>query len=240
MEFNGTFDLEGTTTEEVWLALSDPVLIREALPGCQFLTPVDDQDVDFDELREDFESGDQEEPSADPDVIADRAFVAGGHYAALLELSVGSVSPSFETVVTINERESPRMTASGEGSSGNSSFEMESGMELHETDDGVAVEWWAEADVFGKIAQMGQRVIGPVANRVVKRFFSDVNDRLEELQFDDSSGTEDDGPVSDEDPEPENSEVDEPATTGGGNPDDSDRSDAGIIARIKRWLGLGS
>ncbi|NIS34305.1 MAG: carbon monoxide dehydrogenase, partial [Actinobacteria bacterium] len=42
MEFNGTFELEGVTEEEAWLALSDPVLIRQALPGCQFLTKVDD------------------------------------------------------------------------------------------------------------------------------------------------------------------------------------------------------
>ncbi|MFB6360127.1 MAG: carbon monoxide dehydrogenase, partial [Halobacteriales archaeon] len=53
MEFNGTFDLDGVTQEEAWLALSDPIMIRRALPGCQFLTAVDDpDDVDFDALAD--------------------------------------------------------------------------------------------------------------------------------------------------------------------------------------------
>lgn len=242
MDFNGTFELTGRSIDEVWLALSDPVLIRESLPGCQFLVPVEDPDVDFDALRESVESGDRAEPTADPEVIEERAFVEGGHYAALLELSVGSVSPSFETVVTIDERELPRMTASGEGSSGSSSFEMDSGMELHETDDGVEVEWWAEADVFGKIAQMGQRVIGPVANRVVKRFFSSVNDRLEELELEGESSGESasEGATGDEAKRDggtgagNGSTTDREASTGG------DSSSSGLLARIKRWLGLGN
>ena len=37
MKFSGTFKLNDTTTEEVWLALSDPIMIENALPGCQFL-----------------------------------------------------------------------------------------------------------------------------------------------------------------------------------------------------------
>lgn len=192
MEFSGTFELENTTVDEVWLALSDPVLIEESLPGCQFLVEVEDTDVDFDELQERTEGRDVE-PTSDPDVIAGRAFEEGGHYAALMQISVGPVNPTFETVVTIDHREYPEMSAAGEGSSGNSSFEMSSGMVLEETDDGVAVEWTTEAEVFGKVAQMGQRVINPVANRVVKRFFSSVQSRLHDLQMAEAAEPEADG-----------------------------------------------
>ena len=182
MEFDGTFSLSDVTTEEVWLALSDPVMVKNALPGCQFLVPVDDTDADFDALGE--EAADREiEPTADPDVIAARAFEEGGHYAALMQISVGPVNPTFETVVTIDHRDYPEMSAVGEGASSNSSFEMASGMTLSETDDGVAVDWETEADVFGKVAQMGQRVVNPVANRVVKRFFSSVQEQLHERQL---------------------------------------------------------
>jgi carbon monoxide dehydrogenase subunit G len=203
MEFSGTFELEGTTVDEVWLALSDPVLIEQSLPGCQFLVRVEDTDPDFDALRE--ETADREaELTGDPEVIAERAFEEGGHYAALMQISVGPVNPTFETVVTIDRREYPEMSASGEGSSGDSSFEMSSGMALSEAEDGVAVEWETEADVFGKVAQMGQRVVSPVANRVVKRFFSSVQERLHDLtllddegegttETDDGSASEDDG-----------------------------------------------
>ena len=182
MEFSGTFELESATAEDVWLALSDPVLIEQSLPGCQFLVRVDDPEVDFDELREQYDDRDVE-LSGDPAVIAERAFEEGGHYAALIQISVGPVNPSFETVVTIDHREFPAMTASGEGSSSNSSFEMASSMSLTETDTGVAVEWETSADVFGKVAQMGQRVINPVANRVIKRFFGTVEDKLHETKL---------------------------------------------------------
>jgi carbon monoxide dehydrogenase subunit G len=199
MEFSGTFELEGTTVDEVWLALSDPVLIEESLPGCRFLVRVDDPDPDFDALRE--ETADREvELTGDPEVIAERAFEEGGHYAALMQISVGPVNPTFETVVTIDHREYPEMSASGEGSSGDSSFEMSSGMALSgsEDGDGVAVEWETEADVFGKVAQMGQRVVNPVANRVVKRFFSSVQERLHDLTLLDVEDRETDDPEADD------------------------------------------
>lgn len=201
MEFSGTFELEDTTVEEVWLALSDPVLIEESLPGCQFLVRVDDTDPDFDALREET-AGREVELTGDPEVIAGRAFEEGQHYAALMQISVGPVNPTFETVVTIDHREFPEMSASGEGSSGDSSFEMSSGMVLSEAEDGVAVEWETEADVFGKVAQMGQRVVNPVANRVVKRFFSSVQDRLHELTIADVEERDGSGaaePTSDDD-----------------------------------------
>lgn len=194
MEFSGTFELENVTAEEVWLALSDPIMIKQSLPGCQFLVRVEDPDaVDFEALREENAGVDDPPilPEADPEVVAERAFEEGGSYAAFVEIGVGSVKPSFETIVTITEREFPVMNATGEGSASSSSFEMESGMTLTDTEDGVEVEWWAEADVFGRIAQMGQRVINPVANRVVKRFFSQIADRLGDVGDDDSSGLRD-------------------------------------------------
>lgn len=190
MKFDGTFTIESVTAEEVWLALSDPILIKQSLPGCQFLVEVDDPDnVDFDAL---LKAESDEDPSTLPDAdvedISERAFEEGKHYAALMQLSVGSVKPSFQTVITMNTREFPEMNASGEGSASASGFEMTSGMSLTENDQGVDIEWHAKADVFGKIAQMGQRVISPVANRVVSRFFSNIEDRLTEVAEEENSG----------------------------------------------------
>ena len=182
MKFSGTFKLNDTTTEEVWLALSDPVMIENALPGCQFLVEVEDTDVDFDALRE--EHGDRDvEPTSDPETIAERAFEQGNHYAGVIGISIGPVNPTFETVVTIEERDQPYMEAGGEGSAGDSSFEMTAWMDLDATDDGVEVDWTAEAEVFGRIAQMGQRVINPAANQVVKRFFSSVQDEIRQREI---------------------------------------------------------
>ncbi|WP_254532946.1 CoxG family protein [Natrinema gelatinilyticum] len=182
MNFDGTFEIDDVTAEEVWLALSDPYMIKTALPGCEFLVRVDEDDVDFERLRA--ENGDKDPPilpEARPKEVADRAFVEGATYATLIELSVGSVKPSFESEVTITERNFPRMSASGEGSAASSSFEMSAWMDLEETENGVVVEWAAEADVFGRIAQLGSRMINPVANRIVNQFFDSVADRLKEV-----------------------------------------------------------
>lgn len=191
MEFDGTFTLDGATVEEVWLAFSDPYMIKNALPGCQFLVEVDSanpDDVDFEALAE--EAAESEDPpilpDADPEDVAERGFEEGGNYAALMQIKIGSVNPQFRTVVTIDRREMPEMDASGEGQSGDSSFEMDSWMTLTETDEGIDVEWGAEADVFGRIANMGQRLINPVANRVVKRFFKKVQSQISEVSDDDS------------------------------------------------------
>jgi len=175
MKFDGAFEIDDVSVEEAWLALSDPYMIRRCLPGCDFLVEVDG-DPDFDALAAAY--ADEEDPAlppeADPETVAERAFEEGGRYATMVSLSVGAVKPAFKTVTTIDEREMPAMTASAEGSSGNSSFDMRSGLELVETETGVAVVWWAETDVFGRVAQMGQRVIKPVADRVVSKFFSNL------------------------------------------------------------------
>lgn len=177
MEFSGTFKLEETNTEEVWLALSDPVMIEHALDGCQFLVEVEDTDVDFDELREEYEDRDKE-PTSDPETIEDRAFEEGDHYASIIQISIGPVNPSFETVITIDERDKPYMEASGEGSAGDSSFELTSSMDISDNDDGVEVDWQTDADAFGDIAQVGQRVINPAVNDIVEGFFSSVQDEI--------------------------------------------------------------
>lgn len=184
MEFNGEFTIEDVTVEEVWLALSDPVTIKRALPGCKFVVEVDDPDeVDFDALAE--ETGDEEDPptlpEADPETVADRAFEEGCSYAALVEVSVGSVSPAFRSIGTVERRELPEMRVSGEGQASDSAFDTATGMELVDVDDGVTIEWWAEADVFGRVARMGDRAINPVTNRVVNRFFGRVEDQLTEV-----------------------------------------------------------
>lgn len=274
MEFSGTFELEDAEEDTVWLALSDPVMIQHALRGCKFVVPVDD-DPDFDALREEH-LDERPELTANPDVIERRAFREGQTYAALVQADVGSVNPSFETVVTIDEREQPRMAASGEGSAGNSSFEMESAMELSETDQGVVVDWSAEADVFGRLAQMGQRMIAPVANRMAKEFFRNIQEQLEALGIGEETAeataqsggggpaegssadgaddaptrTADDAPSEgageppgerDDEDSPTGSadDVDEGSRTNSTDPDGEAEGHGGIVARLKRLVGLG-
>jgi carbon monoxide dehydrogenase subunit G len=181
MEFSGEFELDGVSPEDAWVTLSDPVAIRDALKGCRYITPKTD-DFSFDEYEpdEDLETL----PEADPDDVAERAFVAGTTYAALMQVGVGSVKPRFETQVTIESRdgENFEMVATGSGDASSSTFEMESWMDIDEAEDGALVQWGAEADVSGRIAQLGGRVIDPVADKIVNNFFSAIEDQMTEVE----------------------------------------------------------
>ena len=184
MEFNGEFELDGVPPEDAWVVLSDPIAIRDSLKGCRYIVE-ETEDFDFDsyEPEDDVETL----PEADPDVVAERAFEEGKTYAALMQIGVGSVKPRFETRVTIDEREFPRMVATGSGSASGSGFSMTSGMDIAETEDGAKIDWWVEADVSGRIAQMGSRVLNPVANKIVSNFFSDIQNQMSDVETDDGS-----------------------------------------------------
>jgi len=121
--------------------------------------------------------------------------VAGRKYAALMQVGVGSVKPKFETTVTIDERdgEAFEMLASGGGDANGSSFSMNSGMRIHELEDGDGsrIEWWTEADISGRIAQLGSRVIKPVPDKIVNNFFGNIEQQMTDVDEQTSSGVTD-------------------------------------------------
>ncbi|WP_440769504.1 CoxG family protein [Natronorubrum sp. DTA28] len=192
MEFDGEFVLEDVPPEKAWIVLSDPVAVRNSLKGCKYITPMDD-DFSFDDYEpdEDLETL----PEADPEDVAERAFVEGREYAALMQVGVGSVKPRFETSVTITERDEEDfiMTATGSGTASGSSFSMDSGMQIYplEGGEGSRIEWWTEADISGRIAQLGSRVIKPVANKIVGNFFSDIEQQMSDVDEETDSGITD-------------------------------------------------
>ena len=192
MEFDGEFELEEVPPEKAWIVLSDPVAVRNSLKGCTYITPMDD-DFSFDdyEADEDLETL----PEADAEDVAERAFVEGREYAALMQVGVGSVKPRFETSVTIQERDEEEfiMAATGSGTASGSSFSMDSGMQIYPLEDGEGsrIEWWTEADISGRIAQLGSRVIEPVANKIVGNFFSDIEQQMTDVDEETDSGITD-------------------------------------------------
>jgi len=191
MEFDGEFELDGVPPAKAWVVLSDPVAVRNSLKGCQYITPMDDSfEWDSYEPEEDVPTL----PEAEADDVAARAFRAGQDYAALMQVGVGSVKPKFETTVTIEDRDEEAfiMTAAGSGSASGSSFSMNSGMNIHpqEDGDGSRIEWWTEADISGRIAQLGGRVINPVANKIVNNFFTSIESQMTDVEETDSGVTD--------------------------------------------------
>lgn len=191
MEFEGEFELDDVPPEKAWVVLSDPIAVRDALKGCAYITPMDDS-FEWDSYEP--EEGIETLPEADAEEVAARAFKAGQKYAALMQVGVGSVKPKFETTVTIDERDEEEfvMTASGSGSASSSGFSMNSGMRIHPSEDGEGsrIEWWTEADISGRIAQLGGRVINPVANKIVNNFFTAIESEMTDVEETDSGVTD--------------------------------------------------
>lgn len=187
MEFNGAFDLDGVEPADAWVMLSDPVAVRNALKGCKYITPMDET-FSFDDYEP--PEGLETLPEADVEDVAGRLFEEGVVYAALMQVGVGSVKPRFETRITIDERdeEAYRMVALGSGNASDSGFEMESWMDIDETDTGSRIDWGAEADVSGRIAQLGGRVINPVADKIVTNFFKNIEKQMTEVEERGDSG----------------------------------------------------
>lgn len=181
MEFDGAFDLEGIPPDDAWLMLSDPVAVRKSLKGCRYIARKDEE---FSWENHEAEEGLETLPAADREDVRARAFEEGVTYAALMQIGVGSVKPRFESEITVEERDdgARRMVATGSGSASDSRFEMESWMEITETDTGSRVEWGAEANVSGRIEQLGGRVIDPVADKIVNQFFTNIEEQMAEAQ----------------------------------------------------------
>ena len=65
-------------------------------------------------------------------------------------------------------------------------------MRIHELadGDGSRIEWWTEADISGRIAQLGGRVINPVANKIVNNFFGAIESEMTEVEETDAGVTD--------------------------------------------------
>lgn len=119
----------------------------------------------------------------DPDVLADCApgakemtLESPSEIATVLSVGVGSVKPTFDVDVTVTQADQPKtLEMVATGADNRNSFETVARMDLLENGDaGTTAEWSAEANVSGIIASLGQRALGSVTKRLVKKFFADV------------------------------------------------------------------
>ncbi|WP_238593338.1 CoxG family protein [Natronobacterium lacisalsi] len=97
---------------------------------------------------------------------------------AVLAVGVGSVKPEFDVDVVVTEADRPNtLEMKAVGHAPRNEFETTAEMELQENDDGTTVVWSASADVSGTIASLGGRALKSVTNRLVKKFFSNMQEK---------------------------------------------------------------
>jgi carbon monoxide dehydrogenase subunit G len=146
MEFNGT-QIIAAPRAAVWQALNDPVVLQACVPGCESFSARDG-------------SADQ--------------------YAAVVMASVGPVKARFRGTLTLSDRvEAGGYRLVGQGEGGIAGFgKLQAEVKLSDAPDGAAgttLTYVATAEVGGKLAQIGSRLVASVANKMADEFFKRFN-----------------------------------------------------------------
>ena len=124
--------------QRVWEALNDPETLKAAIPGCEELNKLSDNEME-----------------------------------AKVRAKVGPVSATFTGKVTLSDLNPPESyRISGEGKGGAAGF-AKGGAEVNLTEDGsdTILRYAAKADVGGKLAQIGSRLIQGTAKKMADDFF---------------------------------------------------------------------
>lgn len=103
------------------------------------------------------------------------------HFKVKVRAGVGMIRASFEfdcEWVELNEPDRARVRANGKASG--SSVTMDATMDLSDGEDGETVmNWKTDAQISGRLAGVGGRLINPVANRMTGEVFDCVRQKLE-------------------------------------------------------------
>lgn len=124
--------------QRVWEALNDPETLKAAIPGCEELNKLSDNEME-----------------------------------AKVRAKVGPVSATFTGKVTLSELNAPvSYKISGEGKGGAAGY-AKGGAEVSLAEDGAdtVLSYQAKADVGGKLAQIGSRLIQGTAKKMADDFF---------------------------------------------------------------------
>ncbi len=98
-------------------------------------------------------------------------------FAASVKVKVGPVSANFKGEVTLENINAPvSYTIAGEGKGGIAGF-AKGAADVHLSDDGsdTLLSYDVRAQVGGKLAQMGSRLIDSTAKKLAGQFFSELN-----------------------------------------------------------------
>ncbi len=101
--------------------------------------------------------------------------------AATVVLKIGPIKATFNGEVTLKNLNAPTSyTIAGEGKGGIAGF-AKGGADVKLTEDGpnaTILNYAAKADVGGKIAQLGSRLIESTSKKLAGQFFSTFNDKV--------------------------------------------------------------
>jgi hypothetical protein len=106
--------------------------------------------------------------------VQDLEKVSDTEFRATAKLAVGPVKATFKGVVTLNDLDPPNgYRIAGEGQGGVAGFAKGGAqVRLEEAEGGTKLSYDVDAQVGGKIAQLGGRLINGVAKKYADEFFA--------------------------------------------------------------------
>lgn len=98
-------------------------------------------------------------------------------FKAVVVAAVGPVKAKFRGTLLLSERAAPNgYRIAGQGEGGIAGFgKMMAVVTLADADEGTLLTYVAEAQVGGKLAQIGSRLVTSVANKLAAEFFKRFN-----------------------------------------------------------------
>ena len=99
---------------------------------------------------------------------------------ATVKIKIGPVSATFNGEVTLSNLNPPESyTISGEGKGGIAGFAMGGAdVRLAEDGDGTILSYDVKAQIGGKLAQLGSRLIDSTSKKLAAQFFADLGTKL--------------------------------------------------------------
>ncbi|MEM8797697.1 MAG: carbon monoxide dehydrogenase subunit G, partial [Pseudomonadota bacterium] len=100
--------------------------------------------------------------------------------SAKVKLKIGPVKATFGGKVTLDPSNAPsNFSLMGEGNGGVAGFAKGGAdVELIEQDGGTLLKYTAKADIGGKLAQLGSRLVVSTSKKLSKQFFEKFDDVL--------------------------------------------------------------
>jgi carbon monoxide dehydrogenase subunit G len=101
-------------------------------------------------------------------------------FTAVIKAGISFIKGDFKMHFTTAEKQPPqhaKLLARGSGMG--STIDLETTMDLAETDGMTKMKWLAEARVGGRIASVGQRLLNGQAEKTIKQLFGCLQGQLE-------------------------------------------------------------
>ena len=96
------------------------------------------------------------------------------------KLGISFLRGLFVIDFTVKEVDRPKHTSlHGHGSGVGSAVDLDINVDLEEKDGSTIMNWRADAKISGMLASLGQRMIGSVAEKLVREIFENIKKNLE-------------------------------------------------------------